>query len=150
MQRIDYLGRRLQHPAARLRAQGEQVAQLGRRLQRAWSGLVIGGQSELEALRARWLRALRAPPAQSRALADAQVRLGQAWDTGHALRERRMERCALALRHLNPEAVLERGYAIVTAADERVVQRSAALQIGDALQIRFAQGSAQASVTARD
>ena len=150
MQRVDYLGRRLQHPAARLRLQGERVTQLARRLQRRWAALAASRQLALEAMQARWLRSVRAPLAQGRALDVARARLEQAWDGLHAARERRLERSALALRHLNPEAVLERGFAIVTTIDNAVVQRSDTLSIGESLRIRFARGSASASVTDKD
>jgi exodeoxyribonuclease VII large subunit len=150
MQRVDYLTRRLQHPAARLQVQSDQVAQLARRLQRGWATLATSRQLAVEAMAARWLRNVRAPPAQHQALHDARMRLEQAWTSAHTARERRLERCAVALRHLNPEAVLERGFAIVTTADNAVVQRSDALRVGDSLRIRFARGSARARVTEKD
>jgi exodeoxyribonuclease VII large subunit len=150
MQRVDYLSRRLQHPAARLRVQDAQVAQLARRLQRSWTALAASRQLAIEAMTARWLRNVGAPLAQRQALIDAWLRLEQAWGSSHTARERGLERCAVALRHLNPEAVLERGFAIVTTADNTVVQRSDALRIGESLRIRFARGSAGASVTEKD
>ena len=150
MQRTDYLGRRLQHPAARLRAQGEQVGELARRLQRGWMGLAHREEVALDGLRARWLRALRAPLGQGQALHDAQARLDLAWSAAQGARARRLERCADALRHLNPEAVLERGFAIVTRDDASVVHRSDALEIGEALRIQFAQGRATARVTDKE
>ena len=101
-------------------------------------------------MQARWLRSVRAPLAQGHALDVARARLEQAWGGLHAARERRLERSALALRHLNPEAVLERGFAIVTTIDNAVVQRSDTLSIGESLRIRFARGSASASVTDKD
>ena len=59
-------------------------------------------------------------------------------------------RLTVALRHLNPESVLERGYSIVTSADGNVVTTSGGLHTGDALNVRFARGHAQVSVTAAD
>jgi exodeoxyribonuclease VII large subunit len=150
MQRVDYLGRRLQHPAARLRLQGEQVAQLARRLQRSWAALAARRQLAIEMMQARWLRNVRAPLAQRLALNDARMRLEQEWRSAHTGHERGLERCAVALRHLNPEAVLERGFAIVTTADHAVIQCSDALRIGEPLRIRFARGGARASVTEKD
>ena len=147
MQRVDYLGRRLQHPAARLRVQQTQVEELGRRLQRGWTALARRRQLAVAALDARWLRLLRAPLPQRLAQAVAQRRTQQAWAGALALRTRRVERCADALRHLNPEAVLERGFAIVTTADDTVVQRADALRIGESVKLRFACGVARANVT---
>lgn len=150
MQRVDYLSRRLQHPAARIRSQREAVAQLAQRLRRGWDAQVASRELAVAALKARWVRQARSPLAQRQVLADARLRVGQAWSQSHAGRQRRLERCADALRHLNPAAVLERGFAIVTRADNEVVQRSDALVVGEPLRIRFAQGSAGVSVTEKE
>ncbi len=54
------------------------------------------------------------------------------------------------LAHLNPRGVLERGYAIVTAADGAIVDDAAQLAVGDAVALAFARGSAEATITRRD
>ena len=50
-----------------------------------------------------------------------------------------------ALRTLNPAGVLERGYAIVSRG-ERVLTHANQIHAGDALAIRFADGTAYATV----
>ncbi|MCZ4497393.1 MAG: Exodeoxyribonuclease 7 large subunit [Thermoleophilia bacterium] len=51
------------------------------------------------------------------------------------------------LRALSPKAVLERGYAIVRAVSSgRVVEDATALAVGDAVQVRMAQGTLRAPV----
>ena len=57
----------------------------------------------------------------------------------------RLEALGASLRALNPDAVLERGYAIVRQHD-RIVDRAAALDADAALCIRFADGEARATV----
>jgi exodeoxyribonuclease VII large subunit len=47
---------------------------------------------------------------------------------------------------LNPSAVLDRGYAIVTAADGRIVQDAATLARGQRVGIALARGGARATV----
>jgi exodeoxyribonuclease VII large subunit len=47
---------------------------------------------------------------------------------------------------LNPQAVQERGYAIVTAADGAIVNDSAQLSVGDDVTLAFARGGAQAKI----
>lgn len=47
-----------------------------------------------------------------------------------------------SLGHLNPGAVLERGYAIVAAADGRIVIDAAEVAPGDAVRLTFARGGA--------
>jgi exodeoxyribonuclease VII large subunit len=51
---------------------------------------------------------------------------------------------------LNPEAVLERGYAIVTAHGGRVIGDAGELRVGDDVALTLARGRAHASVTATD
>ena len=51
------------------------------------------------------------------------------------------------LRAASPYSILDRGYAMVTDAGGRVVQRAGALAAGDDLTIRFARGRAGARVT---
>ena len=54
------------------------------------------------------------------------------------------------LAHLNPRAVLERGYAIVTNAEGSIVYDAATLDIGDDVALAFARGDAGARITRRD
>jgi exodeoxyribonuclease VII large subunit len=57
-----------------------------------------------------------------------------------------MERLGAALALLNPTAVLDRGYAIVTAADGAIVTDARDLASGADVGLRFAKGRAQATV----
>ena len=50
------------------------------------------------------------------------------------------------LHQLDPDAVLARGYAMVTGPDGRIVRNAARLHPGDALVLGFAHGSASAVV----
>jgi exodeoxyribonuclease VII large subunit len=54
-----------------------------------------------------------------------------------------------SLAHLNPQAVLERGYAIVTTADGAIVDASEKLAVGDDVALAFARGTADAKITRR-
>ena len=64
-----------------------------------------------------------------------------------ARRALRLEALAQSLLHLNPEAVLTRGYAIVTTIDGAVVADAAALAPSDDVLLKFARGRASATVT---
>lgn len=150
MQRVDYLDRRLQHPAARLRVQRDHVAHLAQRLRRGWDHFTQARGNAVHGLETRWVRSLATPLPQGPLLAEAGLRLGRAWQRLAAAHERRIEQTALALRHLNPGAVLERGYSIVTTGPDAVVQDSGALAVGQTVHIRFAQGAADAAVTATE
>ena len=65
------------------------------------------------------------------------------------LRERRARLAAAAagLAHLDPTRVLARGYAIVRNAQGAVVRSSAQIETGESIEVRFAEGGADASVT---
>ena len=51
-----------------------------------------------------------------------------------------------ALSLLNPQGVLERGYAIVTAREDEVVSDARQVRAGDDVELRFARGRAAATV----
>jgi exodeoxyribonuclease VII large subunit len=65
------------------------------------------------------------------------------------LLERQQEkllRLSLNLQHLNPNAVLSRGYALVQTRDSTIVRTSSQIDKGDLVNIRFAEGSADAEI----
>jgi len=150
MQRADYLGRRLQHPAARIAAQRHRLAQFAERMRRCVARRIVHDERIIGTLGGRLQRRVAATLSQQRVVTGARLALAQAARRDVLARERRLDRLAVALRHLNPESVLERGYAIVTTTGNAVVQASEALQIGQPLRIRFARGTAESTVTAKD
>src|SRR5512134_140119 len=146
MQTLDHLSRRLVHPGRRLEAQSAVVAQLATRLAHAvartldrqrWTvrDLVERSRRHLPRLEVLSLRAAqlgeRAASAARRQLID---------------RSARVDALARSLAHLDPRAVLERGYSIVRDESGRIVRRSAAVASGDRLDITFAEGAASARV----
>jgi exodeoxyribonuclease VII large subunit len=60
---------------------------------------------------------------------------------------RALERAASGLSLLNPSAVLDRGYAIVSSQRGEIVTDAAQLRVGDAVTLSLARGRAGASVT---
>jgi exodeoxyribonuclease VII large subunit len=150
IQRVDNLARRLVHPAARLAQQRRDAAVLAFRLDRAYRArlaAVAGASGEL-GRRLTWL--LRRPLPQAARLApmrDALLRATAARLERHGARIAALER---SLGHLNPQAVLERGYAIVTGADGAIVHDAQTLAIGEEVALAFARGRAGAKITRRD
>ncbi|PAT43888.1 exodeoxyribonuclease VII large subunit [Vandammella animalimorsus] len=123
--RLQWAGHMLARPSALL---AQHAAQLQRNAQR----LRHSGQQQLERqmLRlqqhgAQWPRALQT------SLQAQQQRLAQA---------------ALRLRMLDPQQVLERGYAILSTAQGEIVRKPAQLQPGQTITARLAQGSATLQV----
>jgi exodeoxyribonuclease VII large subunit len=119
------------------------------RLARAWRR--VGG---LARERLAWLvRRLELTHPRTRLAARAQrldeleARLGRALRRELAAAGARLAAAARTLNAVSPIATLERGYAIVTRADGRVVRAARDVAAGDAVQARTAAGSIAATVT---
>jgi exodeoxyribonuclease VII large subunit len=146
-QRFDHATRRLVHPAARIALQRERTAELARRLAHWWRADALARTAQTTALQGRLLRELRSPlPAAARV-----VRLRDAWQRLGAQRlaraAERVSSLGQSVAHLNPQAVLERGYAIVATTDGTIVLEARQVRAGDHVTLTFARGSAAANVT---
>lgn len=146
MQRLDYLGRRLQHPGEKLRRQQQALANLQGRLQRSLQQGLQRRQWRVASLQQRLTM-------QRPDIARQQQRLQHAGQVLRAATHQQLGLATLALGKLeatllamNPEAVLARGYAIVQHADGRVVRSPAELQHGEQVQIQLAEGRTAARI----
>ena len=128
MQALDYLQRRLVHPAQQLQRQAQQLDQLQQRMQRAF---IYRRQQQ------HW---------QWQSLAQ---RLVKAMRTTQAQRPERLESLAQHLIMLDPQRVLARGYSMVQDAGGSVVSDAGKLAVGAELRITFARGWALAKVKER-
>ncbi len=150
MQRLDAISRRLVHPAARLTQQRRDAGLLATRLARALTGQLAASRVRLDGLSHRFGLRVREPLPHGASLAAVRERWqrsGSAWIEREIVRVAALER---SLGHLNPQAVLERGYALVTRTDGAIVHDAAQLAPGDDVTLGFARGSAAARVTRRD
>ena len=112
------------------RRQRERLRELAARLAALLArGTSAQRRTSLDASQVRLLRELRAPLPQAARLALAAAIAGARWARPRS-RARRggSARSAQSLAHLNPQAVLERGYAIVATAQGEIVVDSAQLQ----------------------
>jgi exodeoxyribonuclease VII large subunit len=146
MLHVDHLARRLVHPSARLRAQGELLAQLRLRLGQAASRIVPERRWEMIRLLQRGQG--RLPNVRELTATSMQLvaRLRSATRAALERAASNCERLGASLSHLDPAAVLERGYSVVRDVSGRIVRRSADLAPGDLLDITFAEGGAGARV----
>ena len=135
-QQLDHLAERLVHPAKRLAAQGEQLRDLRRRLDASLLALCANRRRALVGLN----RRLRLSPPRTadhtRQLLGWRERLSAGW--------RRRQDAGQA--HLNPHAVLARGYGIVTDAQGRIVRDSHALTENERIHVRLHHGELSARV----
>ena len=125
MQRLDLLARQLVHPAERLARARQDLAHLATRLAAA-------AQRRLQRQAAR--------------IAGLRLRLARARPAVEA-RRTRVERLAASLAALNPQSALARGYALVRDTEGALVRSHRQLQPGSALELRFAEGGAEALVS---
>lgn len=149
MQLLDQLQRRLVHPGHRLRAQHDTLAHLRQRLAQAI-------QRGLEARR--WRIAAQLQPLRLRAPNFGELRslVASIARRAHAASAAQLERVGShhvrlteSLAHLDPNAVLARGFSIVSRHDGAIVRDSASIDIGEELSVRFARGGARAQVSGK-
>jgi exodeoxyribonuclease VII large subunit len=146
MQRLDYLSRCLVHPGERIRHQLQHLEHLANRMCGGWRRSSEALTWELSGY-ARELRAAAPDIAGlSAGSADLAKRLRVAASRTLEGGQARVSNAETHLAHLNPQRVLERGYAIAESAGG-VVRDGASLTPGEELRLRFARGWATADVT---
>ena len=146
-QQLDGLALRLQHPAQRLARQRDDLANLQRRLDHGLAQAGTRGRQRLAALSGRLLLARPQTGHLAQRLDALGSRLAGAWQ--HTLHQQSAElaRLAASLTQLNPDAVLARGYSMVTDDAGRIVRDSSTLEPNDRIAVLFHTGRANATVT---
>ena len=124
MQQLDFLQRRLVHPAQRMQQQTQYLDQLRQRLYRARPNLAQLGVQQTELMR-------HLQGSMQHMLERHTMRL-------HGLQQH--------LLHLDPQQVLARGYSMVRDEHGAIISDSAVLPIGARLDITFAHGWARAEL----
>lgn len=145
-QRLDYALRVLARPRAPISGLQARVDHLRARLRAGLRLTQANTRGRLEPL-CRRLARLRPSLASSSAALDASIeRMAAAVHRRLADRRSRLQQAQRGLQHLDPHAVLRRGYSLAIDADGRVVTDAALLSPGDRLALRFARGAADARV----
>ena len=150
LQRLDALARGVVHPGERIAGQLTHLGHLASRLRGGWSYAADGWQWRLREIRQRLAAArpdVALPAAEQRALAQrlagtVRIRI-EAWRA-------ELRNLAAQLAHLNPQAVLERGYSITETDDGAIVRDSAQLHADDEVRLTFARGGARARIKSKD
>jgi exodeoxyribonuclease VII large subunit len=138
------------HPAAHLARQRERAIALRERLARVWRHRLAYEQRAVETLCGRLVRELRAPLPQSARVALAIDRWRRRARERIARHASRLAALGQNLEHLNPEAVLTRGYAIVTTPGGTVVFDAAQVAPADSVKLAFGRGRADATIIRTD
>lgn len=146
-QYLDGLALRLQHPAQRLARQRDDLGHLQRRLDHALAQAGMRGRQRLAALSGRLLLARPQIGRLAQRLDAAGARLAGAWQRSAQGKSAELSRLAASLTQLNPDAVLARGYSMVTDDAGRIVRDSSTLEPNDRIAVFFQTGRANATVT---
>ena len=146
MQAVDYLQRRLVHPAQQLQRQTQQLDQLHQRIQRAFAYRQQHQHWQWQSLAQR----LRTSSSDFARLQDKQANLAQrlvkAMRAGQAQQSARVDNAEQHMILLDPKKVLARGYSMVKDANGAVVSDAGRLAIGAELRITCAKGWARTEV----
>ncbi len=146
MQRLDYLARRLVHPAEQLRRRHSELGQLAQRLRHAGDTRLTREHLRLAHLSQRLVTPRHVIQRDLQRLDALDLRTRRAIQSGFGRYQLNLARLASSLAHLNPEGVLARGYSIVQRDDGSVVQDAAMLEIGEKIGIRLQRGQIRATV----
>ncbi len=145
-QRLDYASRSLLQPRAPLAGLHARVTQLVLRASRNVHQNVAASRATLAARGTRLERGVPDVAALRGAVRDHAVDLAS---TIHRVSQRvraRLDRLHAELVHLDPHAVLRRGYSIVRDENGKTVSAAGQLGVGQSIGIVFAEGGAQARV----
>ncbi|MEF8724104.1 exodeoxyribonuclease VII large subunit [Candidatus Accumulibacter phosphatis] len=147
-QQLDWLARRLQHPAQYLAQHRERLRNLQRQLGTGLLQASSRARGELTQLSRRLLLKRPDPARHGGRLAALAPRLRSAWQDAQHGRRTDLERLAAGLAHLNPQAVLARGYSVVTNAQGEIVRDSGKLEPSARIAVLLHRGRVEAEVTA--
>ncbi len=146
MQALDYLQRALSKPGRRVLEKRIALSRLASRLDRSTRVATARDRTALAAV-TRTLAALLPDLSSARSIAEHRVdRLLRAFANRITLHRSDLARLGGALRHLDPIAVLGRGYSITRDASGQVVVDASAVATGDAVEVTLARGRLQARV----
>lgn len=140
MQTLDYLQRRVIHPAQQIERQANHLAQLHQRMQRAYA-------YRKQHQNWRWESLLQRLNAASSVFDNQRVRhhhlaerLKLAMQTSYNQQVERIDNIAQHLLLLDPQHVLARGYSLVQDTQGNLVSDAQQINLGDSLRITFAHG----------
>jgi exodeoxyribonuclease VII large subunit len=145
-QRLDYATRALLAPRAPLAGLHSRVAQLALRASRIAHRQSTEDRSLLAAYSARLQHNQADIAGAQRNLRDQVGKLGKATHVAAQRAIARFDRLQAELAHLDPQAVLRRGYSVVRDERGRAISSAAQLQVGQRIGIVLNEGDAQARV----
>lgn len=145
-QSLDRLSLRLMHPATRLTAAAELLKLIASRMTASLSDRIAKHHVHLNRNLMGLFRQTPRTVDRRASLSLMSQRLSAANDRLHANRLGTVERFAAALGHLNPDAILARGFAVVRDAQGQVIDDAGRVSAGQRINVRLANGELDATV----
>jgi len=146
LQRLDWLAARLIHPAERIHQRRREIESFGSRLQHALRRQTEHCAVRLQALALRHNSARPRPEKLAESVNHLQYRLIRQTRWAISQHSGKLNALASSLIQLDPHAVMSRGYTLAIGPDGRAIRDASRLSPGDRLKLRFASGSAEATV----
>ncbi len=146
-QQLDFLARRLLHPAEHLQRQHAQLAQWAWRMTQSLRLRILHARTRIELLAPRIVNPVQTLQRQRLHLQNRHNQLQRALASSLNQHQLTLARLTASLSHLDPDQVLARGYSLVQREDGSVVQEAGLLHQGETLQVRFRKGRAEATVS---
>ncbi|MBZ0091884.1 MAG: exodeoxyribonuclease VII large subunit [Sulfuricellaceae bacterium] len=150
MLHLDHLARRLVHPGTRLQVQASRLQHLHQRLADYWSRSLEQRRWRLEHASQRLLAQRPDGYRLAQQCITLQRRLDQSLAHGLERRQVSLRQLQASLSHLNPLAVLERGYSIVENESGEIVRDSQSLSLDETISLTFARGRVRAQVSEKN
>ncbi|MBO9537451.1 exodeoxyribonuclease VII large subunit [Herbaspirillum sp.] len=145
-QAVDWMSRRLVNPAAYIQHERVKLLALQTRLSHATRVPLTQARHRLQQLSTRLAHQLPDTAHARRDLGDLARRLHGALATQQSRQRQALAGLNAQLELLNPQRTLERGYAIVTDRQGRVLHSPAELSARSRITVRLAQGSAEVNI----
>ena len=146
---LTHLRQRLKHPGAQLREQAQRLDDLEQRLLLAQKNLLLRQRSALALLDSQLMSHSPLPRLQQlqRDSAQWRQRLEAAMRQQLQAKAQRLGHLAQMLDSLSPLGTLQRGYAIVTDSEGKVLRDAREVEVGDEVEARLAAGKLGLVVT---
>ncbi len=149
-QQLDRLAQRLQHPEQQLARQREKLLNLRRRLDAGLAQSSARGRGALAVITRRLLLARPDTARHGRRAESLAPQLRAAWQQTVQRQSAHLAHLHAGLAHLNPVAVLARGYSIVTDERGEIVRDAGCLEPSGEISVNFHRGRARATLTLID
>jgi len=146
MQHVDQLLRRMVRPGQSLQNKRELVAQLAQRLRTASAHSLERHRWQLLDFDQRLRANLPSLLDWGRQVAEARARLALAWRNRSERAEAEVRALGVHLVHLNPGAVLQRGYSVVRDSSGAILRSASTLAADDMVDITFSKGGAESRI----